>query len=62
LARNLDNVLDQLQPDSIILAGINTDACIRMTAIDAYQRDWAVILASDCIASYDREHHDITLR
>jgi isochorismate hydrolase len=33
-----------------------------MTAIDAYQRDWPVILASDRIDSYDRTHHDITLR
>jgi nicotinamidase-related amidase len=59
---NLDEVLDRLQPDSIVLAGINTHACIRMTAIDAYQRDWPVILASDCIASYDQEHHEISLR
>jgi nicotinamidase-related amidase len=61
-ATNLDEVLDRLQPDSIILAGINTHACIRTTAIDAYQRDWRVILASDCIDSYDREHHDVSLR
>ena len=59
---NLDEVLNQFHPDSIILAGINTHACVRMTAIDAYQRDWPVILASDCVDSYDREHHDITLR
>jgi nicotinamidase-related amidase len=59
---NLDEVLNRLHPDSIILAGINTHACIRMTAIDAYQRDWPVILASDCVASYDLAHHDITLR
>jgi isochorismate hydrolase len=46
----------------LILAGINTHACIRMTAIDAYQRDIPVILAADCIGSYDREHHEISLR
>ena len=33
-----------------------------MTAIDAYQRDWEVILAADCIGSYDREHHEVSLR
>ncbi len=58
----LDETLAQLQPDAIILAGVNTHACIRTTAIDAYQRDWSVILASDCIDSYDREHHEISLR
>ena len=59
---NLDELLDELKPDAIILAGINTHACIRVTAIDAYQRDWTVILAGDCIDSYDREHHNISLQ
>jgi nicotinamidase-related amidase len=58
----LDEKLSQLRPDAIILAGINTHACIRTTAIDAYQRDWPVVLALDCIDSYDREHHKISLR
>jgi nicotinamidase-related amidase len=58
----LEEVLAELRPDTLILAGINTHACIRMTAIDAYQRDWPVIVASDCIGSYDEEHHAITLR
>ncbi|MGO9576255.1 MAG: isochorismatase family protein [Terriglobales bacterium] len=35
---------------------------MRATAIDAYQRDWPVILASDRIDSYDQEHHEISLR
>jgi len=59
---NLDQLLNDLHPDALILAGINTHACIRMTAIDAYQRDIPVILAADCIDSYDRQHHDISLR
>ena len=59
---NLDQVLASLKPDGLILAGINTHACIRMTAIDAYQRDLDVVLAADCVDSYDQEHHDISLR
>jgi nicotinamidase-related amidase len=58
----LDEILAGLAPDAIILAGINTHACIRTTAIDAYQRDWPVILAADCIDSYDQEHHAISLK
>lgn len=58
----LDETLAELRPDAVILAGINTHACIRTTAIDAYQRDWPVVLALDCIDSYDREHHEISLR
>jgi isochorismate hydrolase len=30
--------------------------------IDAYQRDLDVVVAADCVGSYDREHHDVTLR
>jgi nicotinamidase-related amidase len=58
----LDEALARLAPDTIILAGINTHACIRTTAIDAYQRDWPVVLAADCVDSYDQEHHEISLR
>ena len=59
---NLDEVLDRLNADTVILAGINTHACIRTTAIDAYQRDWEVILAADCVGSYDKEHHEVSLK
>ena len=59
---DLDGTLERLGADCVILGGINTHACIRMTAIDAYQRDMPVILASECIDSYDREHHEISLR
>jgi maleamate amidohydrolase len=58
----LDQTLLGLKPDGLVIAGINTHACVRMTAIDAYQRDWKVVIAADCVDSYDREHHDITLR
>ncbi len=59
---DLDQILAGLQADALILAGVNTHACIRTTAIDAYQRDWQVVLAVDCIDSYDKEHHDVSLR
>ena len=59
---NLDQILANLMPDTIILAGINTHACVRMTAIDAYQRDWPVVVASECVGSYDEEHQAVTLR
>lgn len=58
----LDKVLSDLRPDGLILAGINTHACIRVSAIDAYQRDWNVIVAADCVGSYDAEHQEVSLR
>jgi nicotinamidase-related amidase len=58
---DLEKLLARLTPDTLILAGINTHACIRTTAIDAYQRDWPVVLAADCVDSYDPEHHAISI-
>jgi len=58
----LDDILTAIRPKTLVLAGINTHACIRTTAIDAYQRDYEVVVASDCVASYDSEHHEVTKR
>ena len=57
----LDSLLAELRADLLMLAGINTHACIRMTAIDAYQRDRRVILASDCISSYNLDWHQSSI-
>jgi nicotinamidase-related amidase len=59
---DLDARLSNVRPDVLVIAGVNTHACVRMTAIDAYQRDYDVIVAADCVASNDPEHHDVTLR
>jgi len=58
---SLEFFLEKNKIDTLIITGINTHACIRMTAIDAYQRDFKVILAKECIASWDEKHHRITL-
>jgi nicotinamidase-related amidase len=58
----LDDTLEGLNCKKIVIAGINTHACIRMTAIDAYQRDLDVFLAVDCIDSHDEAHHQISMR
>jgi maleamate amidohydrolase len=58
----LDSLLRRIACDRIVIAGINTHACVRTTAIDAYQRDYKVMLALDCIESYDQVHHDISMR
>jgi len=56
----LDEALRLVKPDRLVIAGINTHACVRATVIDAYQRDYEVVLAGECIASYDEAHHEMT--
>ena len=57
----LEQILSELAPEQITLAGVDTHACVRTTAIDAYQRDMRVLLASDCLASHDPEHGRISM-
>jgi len=58
----LDELLTTSRPDVLVIGGINTHACVRTTVIDAYQRDYQVIVASECTASYDEEHNEVTKR
>ena len=58
----LDGVLERLHPEFLVVGGVNTHACVRATVVDAYQRDYDIIVASECTASNDEEHHEITKR
>jgi maleamate amidohydrolase len=58
----LDELIRTKVVDTLVLAGINTHACVRTTAIDAYQRDLDVIIAREAVGSYDREHAAVSLR
>lgn len=58
----LETTLKRLRTEVLVVAGINTHACVRTTVIDAYQRDYEVLVATEGIASYDEAHHDITKR
>lgn len=58
---NLDDLIGQIDPSVLILSGVNTHACIRMAAIDAYQRDYRTMIVQDAIASPDKQHHDVSV-
>src|SRR4029077_12394273 len=58
----LDRLLLMHAADTVVLSGINTHACVRMTAIDAYQRDLDVIIPREAVGSYDRDHEEMSLR
>lgn len=54
---DLDAVLDDLQPKTLVLAGITTAWCVRATAVDAYQRDYRVLLAKEVMAGFTERDH-----
>jgi nicotinamidase-related amidase len=57
----LDDLLKRLDVHGLILAGINSHACVRVAAVDGYQRDYEVFLVKECTASPDQEHHRVSL-
>lgn len=54
---DLDTVLGRLQPQTLVLAGITTAWCVRSTAVDAYQRDYRVLLAKEAMAGFTARDH-----
>ncbi len=58
----LAELLERLGCSHLVIGGVNTHACVRTTAIDAYQRDYQVVLAEEAIDSYDPEFHRESFR
>lgn len=52
----LEDRLWEIDVNTVVLAGSSTNACIGLTAIDAYDRDFMPILAGDAILGIE---HDI---
>jgi nicotinamidase-related amidase len=47
---------------NLVLAGITTAWCVRSTAVDAYQRDYRVLLAQDAMAGFAARDYLESLR
>ena len=61
---DLDFVLrHRLGARTLILTGVNTTSCVQCTAFQAHTRDYAVVIAADCVDSMDGEEmHRFALR
>ena len=49
----LDILLDYLGARTLIMTGVQANICVLFTANDAYMRDYALVVPSDCVASTD---------
>ena len=59
---NLADLLVELEPERVIVCGVCTDICVMHTVADARNRDYAVDVPKDCVASFDSEAHANALR
>ncbi len=58
---DLERRLAELAPDKVIICGVCTDICVMHTAADARNRDYAVEVPTDCVASFDPKAHSYAL-
>jgi nicotinamidase-related amidase len=60
---DLEHLLRILGVKTIVLTGINTNTCVLNTAFSALDRDFAVVVISDCVASmYGEDLHVFALQ
>ncbi|HVE48430.1 MAG TPA: isochorismatase family cysteine hydrolase [Casimicrobiaceae bacterium] len=52
----LEFILAEMGVRRLIIAGLTTDSCVMFTAHDAYLRDYAIWVPSDCVASARPAH------
>lgn len=57
----LDLILRSRGIRTVVVTGVATNVCVESTARDAFMRDYYVILADDCCATYSEEEHRATL-
>ncbi len=50
-ATPLETLLEHIGAETVILAGIATNACVMITASDIYVRDYKLLVPSDCVAA-----------
>lgn len=58
----LDGILQEEKPERVIVVGVCTDICVKYTVADLRNRDYEVVVPSDCVASFDAEEHRHALR
>jgi biuret amidohydrolase len=62
LDTDLDSWLRALGTETLLLIGINTNTCVLCAAFEAFNRDYAAIVVSDCVNSmYGEDLHDFGL-
>ncbi len=57
----LETLLHYLGVRHLILTGITGDICVKLTANDAYMRDYQILIPRDCTASTDPDENEHAL-
>jgi nicotinamidase-related amidase len=58
---DLDVTLRNYAVDTIVVAGISTNVCVLLTALNGLENDFRAIILEDCCACYQKEVHEATV-
>jgi nicotinamidase-related amidase len=58
---DLDQLLRELEVETVILTGVVTDICIQHTAADAFFRGYKIIVPKDCVEAVDARTQEAAL-
>lgn len=58
---DLDERLRSIDVDSLVVTGLTTSGCVRATAVDGLQYDYAVVVASDAVGDRNPDAHKSNL-
>ncbi|MGB6657938.1 MAG: isochorismatase family cysteine hydrolase [Xanthobacteraceae bacterium] len=58
---DLDLILRSCGIRSVVMTGVATNVCVETTSRQAFMRDYYVVMAADCCATYSQAAHDATL-
>jgi nicotinamidase-related amidase len=60
-ATPLELLLTQMHTHKVVLAGLATDLCVQLTAMDAHQRGYRLWIPADCVAAESAERQTAAL-
>jgi len=58
----LDLRLRNMEIDGLVIAGVVTNACVNVTALDAADRGFKTILVDDACGGLDQSSHDAVMK
>jgi ureidoacrylate peracid hydrolase len=58
---SLEPILHTWGIETLIMTGVTTNTCVESTARDGFQRDYNIVMVSDCVAAYAQPPHDAAL-
>ncbi|MGH6612227.1 MAG: isochorismatase family cysteine hydrolase, partial [Burkholderiaceae bacterium] len=61
-ATPLEKLLKLMGVKTLVLTGVASHQCILFTAVDAYVRDYRLIVPRDCVAAPDKKDSDLAVR